>query len=346
MNSRSTSTSGFWVSAVIGASAARDHLYGVAGTTDPEQVAFDLVRGGVLERGEEFSLLLHHAGRARAQHARAGQHADLEGAGAALEGPRVVVAPGLAGHSAAGIEGERDLGARGDRDDALVAVVVADDLPRRGGETGRRAGHEGHGAAVELELEHQLALVEQVGGDHAQLPEVFAAQRTRWAGGHGGRPERDGQTMAVFRVRPGHAVAIGPDGHGALRRELDVVHVRIGGRPARVVVEKRSRPLPHRARQRELRTARGLHRTRRRGVTHAGDYREARDDEPDHHARPGPYHGRTLACFQAERNRGEYCYHAATTPGDTVTTQAEQQLLVDMGLDRPGSAQVVLSRNS
>src|SRR5215831_19648647 len=121
MRSRSASTSGFWERR----SSARNHLYGAAGVTDPEQVALDLERGGVLERGEEFSLLLHHAGRARAQLARAGQRPHPQGAGAALEGPRVVVAPGEAAHAAAGIEGECHLGAGGDRDDGLVAVVVA-----------------------------------------------------------------------------------------------------------------------------------------------------------------------------------------------------------------------------
>src|SRR5262245_30563894 len=97
MSSRSASMSAFrGSSAVMEASAGRDHLDGVSGVADPEQVALDLVRGGVLERGEDLPLLLHEPGRTRAELAGAGQGADLERAAPALEGPRVVVAPGEA----------------------------------------------------------------------------------------------------------------------------------------------------------------------------------------------------------------------------------------------------------
>src|SRR5215471_5150953 len=141
-------------------SAGRDHLCRVSGVADPKHVALDLVRGSVLERREELRLLLHYSGRALAQLAGAGQGSDLDGSVAALEGAGVAVAPGLTAHTVAGVEAHRQVGARDERDHGLISIVVADDPPHRTSESGRRARRKGHGPAVELELEHQIATVE------------------------------------------------------------------------------------------------------------------------------------------------------------------------------------------
>src|SRR5262245_351451 len=113
MSSRSDSMSAFrGSSAVMDASTGCDHLDGVSGVADPEQVALDLVRGGVLERGEELPFLFHQPGRSRAQLAGAGQGADLERAVPAREGPRVVVAAGEADDPSDSVEAHCGIGAR------------------------------------------------------------------------------------------------------------------------------------------------------------------------------------------------------------------------------------------